>query len=304
MADHITVCVCTYRRNLMLARLLQDLALQRTDGLFTFSAVVVDNDAEGPARAEVERLRSELPSLEILYGIETEKSIPAARNHALRLARGQYIAIIDDDEFPPPDWLATLYEGIKTFGVDGALGPVLPFFESPPPTWLIKSGLLDLPRRRTGTLLQWNQTCSGNVLLKKQVFDRDGLRFDVAYRTGGSDQAFFKQAMGANFRFITVDEAPVYEIVPPERWSKNYFVRRALVNGFNAQKYIAAERSRLRSGTAMVKSALSAGVYAVAFPVCFCLGTRVWMKCLEGGTYHLSRLAAFLGIELRKKRDF
>jgi succinoglycan biosynthesis protein ExoM len=288
----------------MLARLLQNLALQRTGGLFTFSAVVVDNDPEGPARVEVERLRSELPSLEILYGIEPEKSIPAARNHALRLARGQYIAIIDDDEFPPPDWLVTLYEGIQTFGVDGALGPILPFFESPPPAWLMKSGLLDLPRWRTGTLLQWNQTCSGNVLLKKQVFDRDGLRFDVAYRTGGSDQAFFKQAMVAGFRFITVDEALVYEIVPPERWSKNYFVRRALVNGFNAQKYIAAERSLLRSGMAMAKSALSAGGYAVAFPVCFCLGTRVWMKCLEGGAYHLSRLAAFLGIELRKKRDF
>ena len=236
MADHIAVCICTYRRNILLARLLRHLALQRTDGLFTFSAVVVDNDPDGPARAEVERLRSELSALEILYGIEPEKSIPAARNHALRLARGSFIAIIDDDEFPPTDWLVTLYEGIRTFGVDGALGPVLPVFDSPPPAWLVKSGLLDPPRWRTGTLLQWNQTCSGNVLLKKLVFDRAGLRFDVAYRTGGSDQAFFRQAMGSGFRFIAVEEARVFETVPPERWSKSYFLRRALVNGYNAQK--------------------------------------------------------------------
>ena len=304
MGDHITVCVCTYRRNLMLAKLLRNLALQQTRGLFTLSVVVVDNDPAGPARAEIERLRSELSSLEILYGIEPDKSIPAARNHALRLARGQYIAIIDDDEFPPPEWLVTLYEGIRTHGVDGALGPTLPFFESPPPAWLVQSGLLDPPRWRTGTLLQWSQTCSGNVLLRKQVFDRDGLRFDVAYRTGGSDQAFFKQAMGAGFRFIAVDEAPVYEIVPPERWSKNYFVRRALVNGFNARKYIAAERRAIKAVAAFFKSAVALLAFAISAPILFCLGPPVWMRRLEGGAYHLSRLAAFFGIELHKKRDF
>lgn len=304
MADHIAVCICTYRRNILLARLLRHLALQRTDGLFTFSAVVVDNDPDGPARAEVERLRSELSALEILYGIEPEKSIPAARNHALRLARGSFIAIIDDDEFPPTDWLVTLYEGIRTFGVDGALGPVLPVFDSPPPAWLVKSGLLDPPRWRTGTLLQWNQTCSGNILLKKLVFDRAGLRFDVAYRTGGSDQAFFRQAMGSGFRFIAVEEARVFETVPPERWSKSYFLRRALVNGYNARKYLAAGNSLTSSATAVVKSALVSGAYAIGFPVCYILGPHVWMKCLEGGAYHLSRLAAFLGIELHKRRDF
>ena len=37
MADHITVCICTYRRNLMLARLLRNLALQRTDGYWWFT---------------------------------------------------------------------------------------------------------------------------------------------------------------------------------------------------------------------------------------------------------------------------
>ena len=110
--------------------------------------------------------------------------------------------------------------------------------------------------------------------------------------------------MAAGFRFIAVEEAPVYEVVPPERWTKNYFVRRALVNGFNAQKYIAAEHSLLSSAAAVVKSALSAGAFAIAAPACFCLGARVWMKCLEGGAYHLSRLAAFLGIELCKNRDF
>src|SRR5512135_3344884 len=169
MTDHISVCVCTYRRNRMLARLLRNLALQETWDRFTYSVVVVDNDAAGSARGEVARLAAEL-NLEIVYGIESERTIPAARNHAIGLARGNFIGIIDDDEFPPPHWLATLHEAIQAYGTDGALGPVYPFFEQPPPAWIIRSRLLELPQWPTGQILQWNQTRTGNVLLKKGVF--------------------------------------------------------------------------------------------------------------------------------------
>ncbi len=169
MNDHISVCICTYRRNPMLARLLRNLALQDPRGRFTFSAVVVDNDPLGSAREDVARLASET-NLEVLYDIEPEKGIPGARNHALRLAKGNYIGIIDDDEFPPPQWLSVLYETICTFDVDGALGPVHPFFEGRPPDWLMKSGLYDWPELRTGTLLHWQQTRTSNVLLKNRRF--------------------------------------------------------------------------------------------------------------------------------------
>ena len=303
MADHITVCVCTYRRNALLARLLRNLALQRTDGLFTFSVVVVDNDPEGPARAEVERLGPGSP-LDVIYGVEPRKGIPFARNHALGLAKGPFIAIIDDDEIPPPHWLRTLYEAVRTFDVDGALGPVVPFFDQAPPDWLIKSRLSDLPRRRTGTRLRWDQCYTGNVLLKKDVFDRDSLRFDEAFRTGGSDQAFFRQAMDAGFRFVAVDEAPVYEVILPERWDKAYFVRRALVNGYNAHKYSVREGRGPKTAASLVKSAVALLAFAVSAPVTRILGAHVWVERLEGAAYHLSRLAAAAGIEMRKTRDF
>jgi succinoglycan biosynthesis protein ExoM len=83
---HISVCIPTFRRNQMLERLLRNLALQETGGLFDFSVVVVDNDAPGPARETVMRLREEL-GLDMTYGIEPVQAIPAARNHAVRLRR-------------------------------------------------------------------------------------------------------------------------------------------------------------------------------------------------------------------------
>jgi succinoglycan biosynthesis protein ExoM len=301
--DHISVCVPTYRRNQMLERLLRNIALQETDGLFEFSVVVVDNDATGPATETVMRLRAEL-DLDITYGIEPEQTIPAARNHALRLARGNYIGIIDDDEFPPQHWLITMYRAIHAFGVDGALGPVHPFFEETPPRWLVKSGFCERPVHRTGTLLRWDQTRTGNVLLKKEVFDKHHLCFDVKFKTGGSDREFFKQAMRAGCKFIAVEEAPVHEIVPPERWTRSYYLKRALVNGFNAHRNSAGHVHGLSRAVAPMKSAVALLTYTVAAPICACLGSHVLMNCLERGCHHLSRLFAMLGIELVRKRNF
>src|SRR5688500_12619771 len=50
IVPHITVCICTYRREAMLLRLLDGIARQRTDRLFSISVVVADNDAAASAR--------------------------------------------------------------------------------------------------------------------------------------------------------------------------------------------------------------------------------------------------------------
>ena len=163
--------------------------------------------------------------------------------------------------------------------------------------------MYDLPHEPTGTFLKWSQCYTGNVLLKKEVFDRQGLVFDETFLTGGSDRIFLG-GRWAGFRFIAVEEAPVYEVVPPERWTKGYFVRRALVNGFNAQKYIAREGRPLKSIAALFKSAAAFVVYAVGAPVCAVIGTHFLVSDLERGAYHLSRVAAAFGIELWRKRDF
>jgi len=303
MKDHISVCIPTFRRNQMLERLLRKLAIQETDGLFDLSVVVVDNDAECPAKETVMRLKAEL-ELDISYGIEPEQTIPAARNHALRLARGNYIGIIDDDEFPQQHWLITLYRAIHTFDVDGALGPVYPFFDQNPPAWLVKSGFCERPVLRTGTLLHWSQTRTGNVLLKKEVFDKHHLCFDLRFKTGGSDQEFFRQAMHVGCRFIAVEEAPVYEIVPQERWKKSYYIKRALVNGFNAYRYSQNQTSQLTRTLTCIKSVGALMAYALAIPFLALIGPHMVLKYAEKGAHHLSRLAAMLGIELVKKRDF
>jgi succinoglycan biosynthesis protein ExoM len=303
MKDHISICICTFRRNRMLGRLLRSLKNQDTDGLFDYSIVVVDNDAAGQARETVARLRAEL-GLSIDYDIEPENTIPAARNRALGLARGNFIGIIDDDEFAPQHWLITLYRNVQRYGVDGGLGPVYPFYRQRPPNWMLKGRFGERPVIPTGTLLNWDQTRTGNVLLKRDVFDRHHLRFDLRWKTSGSDRAFFKVAIATGYSFIAVKEAPVYETVPPMRWKKSYYLRRAVVQGYNTHKNAADEIHGLQRVTVPLKLAAASGIYALALPFALGIGTHIYVKVLERGGYHLSRLLAMLGIELVKKRDF
>jgi len=286
----------------MLANLLRCLAAQDTRGEFDVSVVVIDNDERGSARDAVSKAAADW-ALDVTYEVGAVNTIPAARNHALRLARGNCIGIIDDDEFPPPLWLSTLYRAVRTFEVDGVLGPVVPYFESAPPAWLVRGGFCERPTHRTGTLLQWQQTRTGNVLLRRAVFEDGARLFDERFTTGGSDREFFKHAMARGYRFIAVEEAPVYEVVPPERQTKRYWLKRALVNGYNAHRNSAGTVHGLARVTLPVALAGAACVYAAALPATLLVGPHATVRCLERGGHHLSRLCGMMGIELMKKRD-
>ena len=104
---HICVCVCTYQRPELLRRSLSKLEVQETEGLFDYSIVIVDNDRAASARQIVESLARQ-SQISISYYLEPEQNIALARNRAVDNAQGDFIAFIDDDEFPPNDWLLKL----------------------------------------------------------------------------------------------------------------------------------------------------------------------------------------------------
>jgi succinoglycan biosynthesis protein ExoM len=147
--EHITVCICTFKRPQLLKRLLEELRFQKTEGRFDYSIVVADNDAEESAKQVVTDFARN-SSAEMIYCVEPTPNIALARNKVLSRSRGDYLAFIDDDEFPSEDWLLVLLKTCKTHRVDGVLGPVKPHFEVEPPKWLIKAGFYDRATHDTG----------------------------------------------------------------------------------------------------------------------------------------------------------
>ena len=101
-SHHVSVCICTFKRPVLLRQLLERLQDQRTDGSFAYSVVIADNDPAQSAKQLVAEFSS-TSSLQVNYCFESRPNIALARNKALEHADGDFIAFIDDDEYPVGD---------------------------------------------------------------------------------------------------------------------------------------------------------------------------------------------------------
>jgi glycosyltransferase involved in cell wall biosynthesis len=288
---HISVCICTYKRPQLLSKLLSKLQNQITENLFTYSAVVVDNDALQSAKKTVREWQSR-STISIDYHCEPEQNISMARNKTIANAFGDYVALIDDDEFPDTQWLLNLYKAIQQYGADGILGPVLPHFEIAPPKWVIKGSFFKRPQPITGQKLSWQDTRTGNVLLKRNLFAEGQIWFDPAFGSGGEDRDFFRRMIAKGSTFIWSNDAPVFEIIPPQRWDKKILIKRALLRGKMALN--AAKSKPLSVSYSLVAVIL----YTCFLPISFLLGHHVFMKYLIKTCDHIGKVTAFLGFNL------
>lgn len=284
---HICVCACTYKRPLLLARLLEALGRQETDGRFTCSVLIADNDSGQSAEPVVAEARVAF-SLAIEYCVEPKQNIALARNRAVLHAEGDYIAFIDDDEIPGPRWLLTLFDARERFAVDGVLGPVKPQFDSEPPRWVVEGGFYDRPSYPTGYVIDGSKGRTGNVLLRKQIFAGLEQPFRPEFRTG-EDQDFFRRMIAKGHVFIWCHEALAYEVVPPVRWSRTFVLKRALLRGAVALQHPTS------GSLDIIKSLVAVPVYLVLSPFTLLRGQGKFMACADKLFHHLGKLLALVG---------
>lgn len=296
---HIAVCICTYKRPVLLGQLLEKLVQQRTDGLFTVSITVVDNDTASSANETVARAQR-TETVPISYHVENERNISLARNRSIDNSHGDLIALIDDDEFPDADWLLTLFLALKDSTASGVLGPVRPHFSDRPPDWLVKSKLLERQEFTTGTPLTDSQyTRTGNALLRRSLFADRNFRFDPRFgRSGGGDAAFFKKLIESGHLFIWCNEAVVHETIPPERQKKSYYLKRAFTRGMTEAQNVPF------LSWSTVRSLVAIPLYAAALPLARIVGQHIFMRYLVKECDHLSKILAYMGIRLVKERPY
>jgi glycosyltransferase involved in cell wall biosynthesis len=264
--------------------LLTALCRQETGGRFTYSINIVDNDDLESARAVVTTFAATAP-VAISYDVEPQQNIALARNKTVANATGDFLAMIDDDEEPFPDWLLRLFEAMPEYAADGVLGPVIPRFLSPPPDWAVDGRCFERPSPPTGTVLKWRQTRTGNVLLRRSIFDDPAARFRAEFGFGGEDSDFFKRQIAGGRRFVWCAEAKVYEYIPVERCSRRYLLKRALLRGAHPNN----------RGWLVLTSLVAIPSYAVVLPILFVSRHPAFTRYLISACSHISRVLAFAG---------
>ena len=293
---HVTVCICTFRRPELLDALLTALSKQKTERRLTFSVRVVDNDPGQSARSVVAKWAAS-GCFPVEACSELRQNIARARNRAVADINCDYVAMIDDDEVPCDDWLLRLVGLIESSGADGVLGPVYPAYPPDCPPWLERSGLCDRPTHTTGQALQYYQTRTGNVLLRRAVFDGEAEPFKIEFGLGGGEDVdFFKRKLERGCRFLWCNEAEAFETVSPDRWVLGYYFRRQLRLGG-----LLGERTKT---FAQLLQSLSAGmVHAAQTLVLFPAGRKRYSRPLVRFAYHLGYVAGFCGLSWRRERE-
>jgi succinoglycan biosynthesis protein ExoM len=285
---HIDVCICTYKRPQLLNRLLEELGHQETAGRFTYSIVVVDNDRLQSAEPVVSAFANS-SAISARYCVETRQSIPLARNKAIEYAQGDYIAFIDDDEFPTNQWLLTLLVTCEKYGVDGVLGPVRPYFSEGAPAWVRRGKFYDRPTYPTGFVIDWRKGRTGNVLLKSALIKSCDEPFRPDFRTA-EDQDFFRRMIEKGHRFIWCEEAVAYEFVPEIRCRRSFMLRRALLRGATSLAHPTF------GAVDIAKSMIAIPAYTAALPLALLWGQHHFMSLLVKTFDHLGRLLALIGV--------
>jgi glycosyltransferase involved in cell wall biosynthesis len=265
----LTVAICTCRRPEGLARLLE--ALQRIDTDDSLAVVVVEND-QGREGVRVCRQFAGAYRWPLYCIMEPRPGISYARNRAVAESLRHMpdaVAMLDDDEWPEPQWLRELLRIQRATEADVVGGPVVPRFARSGLPWVDFRSYYGLDQRLpdgAGCVLYG----AGNVLVRRACFEALMPEpFDPAFAlSGGEDLVFFQRLAKMGFRMHWSTRAVVHEDVPRERmtvrWLKDRQRRRGCLN-IAAQRL--AEPGPYREGIRLLKTVgafVSAGAYAVA----------------------------------------
>src|ERR1700743_1342808 len=189
----VVVMIPTFRRPQTLEHLLTALAALNTRANVT--VLVADNDNERHEGFDLcERLRATGYRWLLDSIIVPERGIAQVRNalvaRMLTAHRAEFVAMIDDDEWPSPDWRDEFLRGQSQTNADALQGTIRRVFEKHPGGWVVHcDGVTDV-ERPTGPVAMLQG--AGNLFLRRALLEAlPAPWFDSAFAlTGGEDGDF------------------------------------------------------------------------------------------------------------------
>src|SRR5579871_4211730 len=240
MADRVVIAIPTFRRPKSLARLLHAVARLKTEA--EISVLVADNDAN--AHQGFDCCRNMAPGYRwpLRAVIEEARGIAQVRNRLVAEAlktNAQFVAMIDDDEWPDANWIDELLRVQRAGRADAVQGSIL--FTA------AASGTKPVPDIRHASGLVEMLEGAGNLLVRREVFEAiTAPWFDPAFAlTGGEDFDFFMRLKKAGCRFAWADRAQAWGDIPPLRHELAWTMRRAYSNGNSDMRVLLKHRPGL-----------------------------------------------------------
>jgi glycosyltransferase involved in cell wall biosynthesis len=253
----LSIAVCTYNRANRLPHLID--VLRSKECPVQSEIIVIDNNSTDDTQQVIRKL-TDAGDVPLRYVKETRQGIVHARNRAIEFSReSKFLAFIDDDELPGPNWIKAAVDALDREGagcVGGEIRVKLTCEKRPP--WLEDDLLGFLGEKKYATEPFWitdrsTPVWSGNIAYRTSVF-ADGLRFDSRYNRkgigigGGEDAIMFDSLLkrGVNIRYRP--DMVVDHFVEEWKIKRRYFLKLHFIAGIKYGRYVTGEYERTVMG--------------------------------------------------------
>ena len=293
----IDICICTFRRP-ELAATLRSLAVLELPQAYKVGVIIADNDDEPSARDLVIAMMDEL-QIPVHYIHAPARNISLARNACLDASRARFVAFIDDDETATKEWLVRLVKAAEGSRADVVLGPVRAGYGEDAPVWMRHGDFHSTFPVLAGGEIRTGYTC--NVLMRMDAKAICGRRFSLDRgQTGGEDTAFFDEVYRAGGRIVYAPDAWTEEVVPPNRATFRWLVRRRYRVGQTHGRLVASRKSGIGVAGQLALAGAKIAYCTVAATLTAPWATRRNRNILRG-VMHMGALSGLLGAdELRQ----
>ena len=231
----LSLIIATYNRSASLVRALSSVVRQTADATL-WECIVVNNNSTDDTAARFAEFAEAHKEFALRMVNEPKQGLSNARNCGIAAARGEYIAIIDDDETLEESFVESYIDFFEAFpSAIAAGGAVVPCYESRRPKWVSRyteqmiANPLDLdvvvclfPAHRV--------PAGGNMAFRRETFDRFGVFNPLLGRNGkslagGEENELFERMRREGEPLYFVPNAAIFHHIPDEKLTDDYFDR-------------------------------------------------------------------------------
>lgn len=231
-----SVLIVTYNRLNDLVKAVQSVLNQTTP---PFEVIVIDDCSTNPVK-----LKEHKGKIRVIRN-NLERGLSASRNIGVKVAKGEYIAFLDDDATADKHWLRELKRSLD-LGYDIVGGALEPHYFTKPPSWWdekVLGGTAAVGNKyavkRSGKPMSGVWGC--NFAVRKDVFRKIGyFREDLGRYRGkllsGEETEFKLRAQKAGMKIAFNEKAIVFHKVYPYRLVLSYLFKRGWYEGVSERR--------------------------------------------------------------------
>lgn len=288
----VTIAIPTYNRGAILQQVCEAL-LHQSVSTETFSLLIIDNNSTDDTPQRMAEMAKLFPHFS--YRVEKKAGSSHARNAAWQHCETPWIAYLDDDAKPFPDYVAAPLRAIAHGGCEVIAGKVVPWRLQPLPSWFHDEYESYAPTADDdGYLNAKDFAIGGNMALKCEAIRQAG-GFDPHFGVMGTVIPYGEETVlqiairkhGGRIRYAA--DMQVAHLAKSSRYTVKTLVKIAYLSG-KSTPIIYGWHGRKEFFRLCLKVPYRLG-RAIATSICYSIqGTYAWQNCVIAITGEICHL--------------